>query len=196
MAKKNKKPEVPETPKVEVLKSPELPEPISGGSRVGKSTGNHEVTETPRKIETPIEVTGTPEQRTGHEIHKLAEIDIKNYKDLTVLFTVLSNCIDNSVGKVTANHVLSRIPGYIALMNEIQRVLKPGKSLFIKVPLFPDPESVQDPTCVNMFTQNTFKYFIKSRPLYKDHGIHYNIKPFKHIVQRVEGCDLLVTLTK
>lgn len=51
---------------------------------------------------------------------------------------------------------------FVELMNEIYRVLKPGGRFLSFTPAFPAPEAWQDPTHVNIITEDTF-------PLYFDH---------------------------
>ena len=49
---------------------------------------------------------------------------------------------------------------FILLMNEIYRVLKPGGLFFAQTPAYPCKEAFQDPTHVNIITEDTFpNYF-------------------------------------
>ena len=52
-----------------------------------------------------------------------------------------------------------RIHPFIELMNEIYRVLKPGGTFLAHTPAYPMQEAFQDPTHVNIISENTIKYF-------------------------------------
>jgi hypothetical protein len=76
---------------------------------------------------------------------------------------------DNFFEYVTAYDFIEHIPRliycpnrrfpFIELMNEIFRVLKPGGFFLSNTPAFPDPKAFQDPTHVNIITENTFEYY-------------------------------------
>lgn len=60
---------------------------------------------------------------------------------------------------------------FIDVMSEIWRVLKPGGRLLAKTPAFPRPEAFQDPTHVNIITENTQDYFAGGLvPLTQEYG--------------------------
>lgn len=77
----------------------------------------------------------------------------------------------SSVDSVSAYDVLEHIPRswpgsdnsmrypFIELMNEISRVLKPGGIFIAVTPAFPSPQSFQDPTHVNIISDETIAYF-------------------------------------
>ena len=79
---------------------------------------------------------------------------------------------DNTFDYVTAFHFIEHIPrviyapnhrcAFVELMNEIYRVLKVGGFFLSVTPAYPDPSVFQDPTHVNIITEQTF-------PLYFDH---------------------------
>ena len=52
----------------------------------------------------------------------------------------------------------TRFP-FINLMNEIYRVLKPGGLFFAQTPAYPCKEAFQDPTHVNIITEDTFPIY-------------------------------------
>lgn len=78
---------------------------------------------------------------------------------------------DQSVDSVSAYDLLEHIPRswpgsdnsirypFIELMNEVSRVLKPGGIFIAVTPAFPSPQSFQDPTHVNIISDETISYF-------------------------------------
>jgi len=80
----------------------------------------------------------------------------------------------NSIDSISAYDFLEHIPRwervgetvtfpFVALMDEIYRVLKPGSGiLFAVTPLFPSEASFSDPTHVNYVTSETVYYFANS----------------------------------
>lgn len=72
--------------------------------------------------------------------------------------------IDGTVEHIYASHVLEHIPAghpRIVVFNEAHRVLQTGGVFEIRVPLFPHPCSVLDPTHVSFFVPDSFTYFTK-----------------------------------
>lgn len=68
---------------------------------------------------------------------------------------------DNSIESIISHHVLEHIgDGFIHLMDECYRVLKPGGIFRIIVPCFPSFSAVDDPDHVRYFTPRTFDSFI------------------------------------
>lgn len=55
---------------------------------------------------------------------------------------------------------------FIAVMNEIHRVLKPGGMFYAVTPAYPSNEAFQDPTHINYITDKTHKYFCGNECLY------------------------------
>lgn len=97
---------------------------------------------------------------------------------------------DGSVDELLAAHVLEHFEpkDRIPVMNEMWRVLKPGGTVHIEVPLFPYWTAIADPTHVSMFVVQSFAYFTtaesyrrtmgqaKSFGDYRDHQELYGIK--------------------
>lgn len=61
--------------------------------------------------------------------------------------------------EVVATHVFEHVPNIVKAMNEINRVMKPGGKLYVRVPLFPTLGSIADPSHVRFFIPQTFEYF-------------------------------------
>ena len=74
---------------------------------------------------------------------------------------------DNSFDFCTAFDLIEHIPRngeggslpFIALMNEIYRILKPGGLLLHSTPSYPSKHAFQDPTHVNIITEDTFPMY-------------------------------------
>lgn len=69
----------------------------------------------------------------------------------------------------TADGRSTRFP-FLELMGEIHRVLKPGGRLYAVTPAYPNAEAFQDPTHVNIITDQTWLYFCGVTPLAKPYG--------------------------
>ena len=69
----------------------------------------------------------------------------------------------------TADGTGTRFP-FIELMNEVWRVLRPGGLLYAQTPAFPHPAAFQDPTHVNILTDDSHRYFVSERPIARMYG--------------------------
>lgn len=68
---------------------------------------------------------------------------------------------DNSIHSIVTHHCLEHIgDGFLHLMDECYRVMKPGALFRIIVPLFPSFAAVSDPDHVRYFTHETFNMFV------------------------------------
>lgn len=67
---------------------------------------------------------------------------------------------DASIESIISHHCLEHIgDGFIRLMDECHRILKPGGEFRIVVPLFPSSSAVADPDHVRYFMEETFEAF-------------------------------------
>lgn len=66
---------------------------------------------------------------------------------------------DSSFDFVHCSHVLEHLENLVAVMEEVHRILRPGGSLFVRVPYYRSPGAFQDPTHKRFFTEKTFEYF-------------------------------------
>ena len=91
---------------------------------------------------------------------------------------------DNTFDFCTAFDFIEHIPrnsypqgkprlAFLELMNEIYRVLKPGGMLLHSTPAFPSKEAFQDPTHVNIITEDTMPdYFCEPKNWAKGYGFN------------------------
>lgn len=98
---------------------------------------------------------------------------------------------DNSFELVTAYDFLEHIPRvavensrtvfpFVNLMNEIDRILKPGGHFYSYTPVYPKKTAFQDPTHVNIMTKDTLKiYFSGQEPLARMYGFSGNFTVVK-----------------
>ena len=96
----------------------------------------------------------------------------KNIKTID-LFNEFLPMRSESVSVITALDFIEHVPRYsqidnktrfpfIILMNEIYRSLEPGGIFFSRTPAYPAPQVFQDPTHINVITEETFpKYFCR-----------------------------------
>ena len=108
---------------------------------------------------------------------------------------------NGGVGAVYASHVMEHIPAgqdRIDVCNEIWRVLKPGGTFEIRVPLLVTPdgkahwEAVADPTHVSFWTVESFQYLTGELSADADYGIlRWKLKQMQ-----VHGWEGRAVLTK
>lgn len=149
----------------------------------------------------------TPRNEFG--FRNVVGIDIEPSKDSAVLLADLSlgsiPVETASVDLVTAYDFVEHIPRwertsagtrypFVELMNEIHRVLKPGGFFYSETPAFPKPEAFQDPTHVNIISEDTFRFYFCGK---KNWASNYGFSgKFKHHGQAWRGPHLLVLLEK
>ncbi|CAO3375807.1 methyltransferase domain-containing protein [Azospirillum argentinense] len=105
---------------------------------------------------------------------------------------------------VTAFDVIEHVPrivytprrrnSFIALMDEIHRVLKPDGLFYSQTPAYPHAEAFQDPTHVNIITENTFPFYFDDKYRW---AANYGFRgAFRIESQEWRGFHLLTTLRK
>ncbi len=105
--------------------------------------------------------------------YKVLGIDIRNDFDddriiVTDLFRTALPFPDESISVITAHDFIEHVPRYnqgnggethfpfVLLMSEIYRVLKKGGVFFSRTPAYPATQVFQDPTHLNIITEETF----------------------------------------
>jgi SAM-dependent methyltransferase len=71
--------------------------------------------------------------------------------------------------------MITRFP-FLELMSEIHRVLKPNGRFFALTPAYPAKEAFQDPTHVNILTEDTHSYFCGEHNHASRYGFKGNFK--------------------
>lgn len=124
---------------------------------------------------TSLDIGSGPAPRNPFNAGAIYGADLRRNENKNVLYADLSSGFlpfeNEMFDYVTAYDVLEHIPRvalvnnvtgfpFISLMNEIFRVLKPGGIFFCMQPCFPAKEAFQDPTHVNIMTEDTmYLYF-------------------------------------
>lgn len=70
---------------------------------------------------------------------------------------------------VHSNQVLEHIPNMIGLIGEIHRVLKPGGTMFARVPYFRSSWAAIDPTHIRNFCLPSLNYFVRGTYEYENY---------------------------
>lgn len=122
-----------------------------------------------------LDIGSGPRPRNPFGAEKIYGIDIREYLDNQVYYCDLAlgklPFNDDEFDFVTAYDVIEHIQRlsidvnninrfpFIELMNEIFRVLKPGGIFFNTQPCFPFKEAFQDPTHVNIMSEDTMELY-------------------------------------
>ena len=125
-----------------------------------------------------LDIGSGPSPRNPFKAKLVVGADIRENTSNNVVFADLSKgklpFDNNTFDYVTAYDVMEHIQRvsnedgktvfpFILLVNEIFRVLKPGGIFLSLTPCYPYSEAFQDPTHVNIMTENTIeKYFCES----------------------------------
>ncbi len=113
----------------------------------------------------------------------------------------------NSLDFVTAQNFIEHVPRiivseattfpFIDLMSDVYRVLKPQGLFYSKTPAYPRNEAFQDPTHVNIITDETFPYYFCWHPFGGPWGRLYGFDgKFELVEQRWQGPHLLSLMKK
>jgi len=81
-------------------------------------------------------------------------------------------------------------------MRECHRILRPGGTLQLRVPIFGSPWHLIDPTHVRGFHPLNFDYFIRNRELYLKYGHFYFDFSYADGNVNIEEYNILVMLVK
>jgi len=72
---------------------------------------------------------------------------------------------DGSFDEIVAYDVLEHLPDVVRTMEELWRILKPGGVVEIRIPYWNSIHSINDPTHVRFFNENTLQFFDIDSPL-------------------------------
>ncbi len=130
-------------------------------------------------VESSLDLGSGPNPRNPFGATRLYGVDIRSYD---ICENVLKCNLgfdslpfgDSSMGAVTAFDVLEHIPRFamvsstslfpfVSLMNEIWRVLRFGGLFYSLTPAYPFKEAFQDPTHVNIMTEDTLDFYFGPR---------------------------------
>ena len=110
----------------------------------------------------------------------LAPVEQNSVNEAEIISTDITRELpfpDGMFDSVSAFDVLEHIPRwerksdgqvvfpFVNLMSEVFRILKPGGFFVAVTPAYPSPAAFQDPTHVNIITENTIDYFANDNPL-------------------------------
>ena len=111
----------------------------------------------------------------------------------------------NSFDFCTAFDCLEHIPriihvggesrlSFLELVNEVYRILRPGGLFLHRTPAFPSKEAFQDPTHVNIITEDTFPYYFCDPHLWaRDYGFKGR---FELVSQKWESAIWIICLVR
>lgn len=132
-----------------------------------------------------LDIGSGPNPKNPFNAEKVFGADLRENVNNNVVFADLSlgrlPFDDNSFDYLTAFDVLEHIPRVlfldgktvfplISLMNQIFRVLKPGGVFFSVQPVYPSKSAFQDPTHVNIMSEDTLDFYFCSKAWARIYG--------------------------
>jgi SAM-dependent methyltransferase len=115
----------------------------------------------------PVSVPGTVEIKCANLSVETIPFDSDQFDSVSAFDFLehIPRILSSVDGKSTTNP-------FINLMNEVWRVLKPGGRFYALTPIYPSKAAFQDPTHVNIMTEDTHQYFTGAEPLGRMYGFH------------------------
>lgn len=77
---------------------------------------------------------------------------------------------DNEFDEIYADNVIEHLKSFIEVIEELQRILKPGGKLIIKVPHFSSHDAWAHPQHTRAFTYESFDFFVRGTRRHKTDG--------------------------
>ncbi|MEO0099161.1 MAG: methyltransferase domain-containing protein [candidate division WOR-3 bacterium] len=90
---------------------------------------------------------------------------------------------DDTFDKVIANHCIEHLSDTIKVLAELWRISKNKAEIFIRVPYYSSYLAFQDPTHKRFFTEETFRYFTKERPISFSSPVNFSLKSVNYFYQ-------------
>jgi len=132
-----------------------------------------------------LDLGSGPNPKNPFNSKEIFGIDFRENPDNNVFFSDLSKgklpFENEKFDYVTAYDLLEHIPRFsdkdssfplILLFNEIYRVLKKDGIFFSMQPVFPSPSAFQDPTHVNIMTEETIEYYFCNKAWARIYGFN------------------------
>ena len=175
------------------------------------SKNSSAISECPVRLSIDLGCNSVP--RNPFKTHSCFGLDISPFNNPAILrcdiFSEALPFADREVSCVTAFDFIEHIPRvvvesgktrfpFVDVMNEIYRVLAPGGLFLSYTPAFPFKEAFQDPTHVNIITEDTFPFYF-SGGRYSDssgHGFLYGFRGSVVILDQAWHEFRLLTLLK
>jgi SAM-dependent methyltransferase len=143
------------------------------------------------------------------DIKQTQNVDDQRFKSANLSLESIPHA-DSSFDSVSSFDFLEHVPRilptvdgratrfpFLELMDEIHRVLKPHGRFYALTPAYPSPEAFQDPTHVNIITEETWRYFCGDAPMARPYGFKGQFKLLRNErALHPYGFEALTPLTK